>query len=182
MKSRPFGKTFVRLRRVLVIGFVLSYLGTGVFFLYQHLLGTSGSTAWAYVWTWDMFPNYPSFSARRFALGQTESGRFLKVFPTSKIQFRRGANGEHTRFDLPRNDAALRKAVQETLESARPQNREDPVTYVFLVEKYWPVRFNLPEPLYQKAFGEENPHRSSYRILDEGSVEETGEVRWTSSP
>jgi hypothetical protein len=59
---------------------------------------------------------------------------------------------------------------------------EDPIAYVFLVEKYWPVRFNLPDTLYEAKYGEPNPHRVAYRILDEGTVDGLGAIRWTNAP
>ncbi len=186
MKCFPFSRIRVSFRRLLVVGFVLIYLAMGGMFFYFHLLGDS--TKWprmAYFWTWDMFPNYPSFSARRMALGQTQSGKFVKVFPTEKIRFRRGGHRHLTRFDLPRNNAALRIATEQTLQAVSavsPVAAKDRVTYVFLVENYWPVRFNLPDDLYQKTYDEENPHRRAWRILDEGSVENDGQIGWTMLP
>lgn len=167
-------------RRLLVLGFVIAYLGVSIFYFYRHILGDTGPSAFGYFWTWDMFPNYPSYSARRLALGQTKSGRFVEVFPNEQVRFRRGGQRDLTRFDLPRNDAALRTAVAETLGSNPPQQMDDPITYVFLIEKYWPVRFNLPESIYKEAYGEHNPHRHSWRILDEGRVEVDGGIHWTS--
>ncbi|MCA9070185.1 MAG: hypothetical protein KDA84_14730 [Planctomycetaceae bacterium] len=172
---------FTWLRCSLVWCFVLIYLATGALYCYRHLLGDTTQSAFGYFWTWDMFPNYPSFSARRFALGQTRSGRFVRVFPTEQVRFRRGGNGNFTRFDLPRKDAALRIAVANTLELYPPETARDPITYVFLVEEYWPVRFNLPDDLYQDAYGDENPNRHSWRILDEGRVERNGDIHWTST-
>lgn len=174
-------RLFIGLRRLLVLGFLVAYLSAGGWYLYRHLLGDTSQSAYGYFWTWDMFPNYPSFSARRFALGQTRSGRFVRVFPTEQIRFRRGAQRNLTRFDLPRNDSILRTAVAETFQSRPPEQMDDPITYVFLVEKYWPVRFNLPDDLYQEAYGEENPQRHSWRILDEGRVERNGDIHWTSA-
>ncbi len=179
MRNQP--RSCLLLRRLLVLAFVSCYLGAGIFFLYSHLIGDGARSAVGYLWTWDMFPNYPSFSARRLALGQTESGRYVRVFPTSNVKYRRGGHRDMTRFDLPRNDAALRTAVEETLQSRAGEETSDPVAYVFLIEKYWPVRFNLPEELYQYQYGELNPHRHSWRILDEGPVAEAGDIRWTSS-
>lgn len=170
-----------RIRRLLVTGFVLSYIAAVLFFFYCHLLGQTRGMPWGYFWTWDMFPNYASFSARRMALGETEAGRYVKVFPTNKMHFRRGGSGDLTRFDLPRNDVALRFAVEKTLAANAREQNPDRVRYVFLVEEYWPVKFNLPNDLYEKAFGEENPNRHSFRILDEGPIGETGDVLWTSA-
>ena len=170
------------MRRVVAVVLILCYLGAGTFFLYCHLLGETRGLPWAYYWTWDMFPNYPSFSARRMALGETKSGEFVQVFPTNKIRYRRGGSGDLTRYDLPRNDATLKYAVAEALKETPPAEEEDPVTYVFLVEEYWPVRFNLPDDLYQESFGEENPRRHAFRIIDEGPVNEAGEIGWTSRP
>jgi hypothetical protein len=166
----------------LVVGFFIAYGGAGIFFLYGHVLGDTARTPAGYFWTWDMFPNYPSFSARRFALGQTRSGQYLMVFPTDQVRHRRGGQGDLTRFDLPRNDAALRRAVSEQLAAYPPQDMSDPITYVFLVEKSWPVRFNLPADLYEAQYGEPNPHRAAFRILDEGPVDALGTVRWTNAP
>ena len=168
-------------RRSFGLAFVLAYLGAGGFFFYSHLIGDTGRFASGYFWTWDMFPNYPSFSSRRTALGQTKSGRYVEVFPTSKVRYRRGGHRDLTRFDFPRNDASLRLVVAETLKLQEPQEASDPVTYVFLIEKTWPVRFNLPDDLYEEVYREPNPRRHAWRIVDEGAVGKDGEIRWTSS-
>ena len=168
-------------RRLLAMIFLLASIGAGLFFLYSQVLGDTERFTISYFWTWDMFPNYPSFSARRLALGQTKSGKYVKLFPTSAIKYRRGGHRDYTRFDLPRSDAALRKAVEETLAAHPPTQMNDPVSYVFLIEKYWPTRFNLPDDLYLKAYGKENPHRHAWRILDEGPAEKDGKIRWTSA-
>lgn len=182
MKHETNRKTSHWIRRGLAVLFLVAYLLAGAFFLYGHILGDTARYPIGYFWTWDMFPNYPSFSARRFALGQTQSGQYLFVFPSTQVQHLRGGQGDLTRFDLPRNDAALRRAVSEQFVDHPPRDMEDPITYVFLVEKYWPVRFNLPEELYKAEYGEENPHRVAYRILDEGLVDRLGEIRWTNAP
>src|SRR5918994_987023 len=72
----------------LPVAFLIAYVSAGVFFLYGHVLGDTARFAAGYFWTWDMFPNYPSFSARRFAVGQTKSGQYLMVFPTSQVRHR----------------------------------------------------------------------------------------------
>lgn len=169
-------------RRLLVLGLIVTYLAAGGFYFYRHLLGDTSQSAFGYFWTWDMFPNYPSFSARRLALGQTRGGRFVQVFPTEQVRFRRGGHRDLTRFDLPRNDAALRTAVAETLETYPPEQMDDPITYVFLIENYWPVRFNLPDDLYQQVYDEENPRRQAWRIIDEGRIDPDGKIHWTSIP
>ncbi len=181
MQTASPNQLIVWCRRCSVIIFLLAYIGTGVFFLYGHILGDTGRFAAGYFWTWDMFPNYPSFSAGRLALGQTKSGKYVQLFPTTLIKYRRGAHRDYTRFDLPRNDAALRKVAEETLAAHPPEDMKDPVIYVFLIERYWPVRFNLPDSLYEDAYGQENPHRQSWRIVDEGPAENGGKIRWTSS-
>ena len=181
MNHAAIQKAFLWLRRGLMIGFIIAYLTAGTYFLFGHLIGDTGRFAAGYFWTWDMFPNYPSFSARRFALGQTQRGQYVLVFPTDQVRHRRGGHGDLSRFDLPRNDGALRIAVSKELETHPPQGFEDPITYVFLVEKYWPTRFNLPDELYQSEFGEPNPHRVAYRILDEGPVDRLGVIRWTNA-
>jgi hypothetical protein len=182
MKNTSAARSLVWARRVLVMGLITAYLGMGMLCLYSHLIGDTGRFALGYFWTWDMFPNYPSFSARRLAVGQTKSGQYVNVFPTANVRYRRGGQGDLTRFDLPRNDAALRNAVSDTLQANSPEDLADPVTYVFLIENYWPVRFNLPEDLYQSVYHGPNPHRQAWRIVDEGMVAGDGEVRWTSAP
>jgi hypothetical protein len=172
----PFRTWLRRLPALLVIA---AYLGASGWYFYRHALGDAAAEPAAYLFTWDMFPNYPSWSARRIAVAQTRSGRYLRILPSRGQQFRRGRDGEHSRFDLPRSDAAFQQAVDRTLRTHWPIDPADPVVYVFLLEQYWPVRFNLPDDLYESVYGEPNPRRRSWRIIAESPVSEGGRTRWT---
>ncbi|WP_166820368.1 hypothetical protein [Thalassoroseus pseudoceratinae] len=163
---------------------MLAYLGMSLWFLGRHAVGDSASGPVPYLFTWDMFPNYPSWSARRIALVETQSGQYFQILPSRRQQYRRGSEKTHSRLDLPRNDDALRQAAEVALADFRSSSAssDDPPTYVFLLEQFWPVRFNLPDDLYEAAYGTENPRRKSWRIVDESAVGPNGELEWLPRP
>jgi hypothetical protein len=174
---RSSSKTW--LRRLPALAVIAAYLGASGWYFYRHALGDTAAEPAAYLFTWDMFPNYPSWSARRIAVAQTQGGRYLRIFPSRGQQFRLRRDRSHSRFDLPRSDAALQRAVDETLRSHWPIDADDPVVYVFLLEHYWPARFNLPDDLYESAYGEPNPRRRYWRVIAESAVTDGGRTRWT---
>ncbi len=160
------------------------YATVTLWFFGRHAVGDAVGGPVAYLFTWDMFPNYPAWSARRVALVETESGRYFQILPTRHEQFRRGSQRTHSRLDLPRNDNALRQAAEVALTEFRglPIAVDDPPSYVFLIEQFWPVRFNLPDDLYEAAYNTENPRRKSWRIVDESAVGPNGELEWLPRP
>ncbi len=171
-------------RRLLIVTAMLLYFVVTVWFLGRHAVGDSVGGPLAYLFTWDMFPNYPAWSARRVALVETESGQYFQILPSRHEQYRRGSQRTHSRLDLPRNDDAFRQAAEVALNDFRKSQAatDNPPTYVFLLEQFWPVRFNLPDDLYQAAYETENPRRKSWRIVDESAVGPNGELEWLPRP
>lgn len=161
------------LRRIGAVLLIVSYLATSGWFLLLHILGDSGSTPFAYFWTWDMFPNYPAESNRRAIMGRTDTEEWVRLFPNPRNRFRWGVRGDVTRLDLNHTPQFARAAAEQALES-HPSQR---LTEVKLVEQYWPAKFNLPDGLYGAVYGSENPQRRSWRVVASWSVDDNGGLR-----
>jgi hypothetical protein len=193
---------------------IVAYLLTTVFFLGRHVLGDSASHRVAYFWTWDMFPGYTSTATRRVAIGETTGGQFVQLYPSAAQQFHWGVGGDMTRLDMlpsvegERAAAWFLAAVQETLERTTTTTTDDPIARIYLVEEYWPLRYNLSDDLYEDVYGEtlikavvdlaqtkqaleESPltnrtHPTHWRVLLDVAVERTkrsdGRWEWTFQP
>ena len=167
MKLRPGVAVAMRVASRLA---VLAYLAVLGGFLLQSALGDSRYYPAAYFFTWDMFPSHSSQSFRRVALGETASGRYRRLYPSPREQFHRGAHSDLTRLDLDRRLVFYRSAVEQTLREYAERQRDDPVKHVYLLEKYWPAKFNYPADLYESWSGIPRPDRAAWRLVSEFDV------------
>ena len=149
---------------------IVAYLSTTAWFGLLHVLGDLVQDPTAYFFTWDMFPFYVTESTRPIAVGLTRSGEHLQLLPGPTQQFRWGLSGKATRSDLDRSRRFLRSAVDHALKQTKTAQEDDPFVRVFVVEEYWPSRFNLTDDLYKAVYNEPNPRRKYWRILDEFEV------------
>jgi hypothetical protein len=189
---------FQRLRHFIAILFIGSYLLLTGFFLVRHALGDSLAHPIGYFWTWDMFPNYPTESARRWAVGETAGGAYVQLLPNSAHRFRWGVHGDATRFDIDRRQLFFRQATLHAIKRHNATASDDPIRFVYLAEQYWPEKLNLPDELYHGFYYDEvtkkvywaSPanagevsKRFYWRVLDEADVETDGRViAWEPSP
>ena len=164
MKSGPGSAVAMRVvSRVAVFAYLAVLAG----FLLQGALGDSRFFPVSYFFTWDMFPSHNSQSFRRIAVGEMASGRYVQLYPSPREQFRRGAHGDLSRLDLDKRALFYRPVIEQTLSEYADRERDDPVRHVYLLEKYWPVKFNYPADLYEAWSGTPRPDRVSWRLVGE---------------
>lgn len=148
-------------QKLAVVFLIATYLAASAYHLGRHALGDPYSHFTAYFWTWDMFPGFNCYSERRLALVETTDGRYLQVFPTPRQRYRGGVQGHLTRADLERSGACWRHVARR--ETARfAAEHPGQMRQAWLVEEYWPVRFNLSDARYERVYGEANPRRRYY--------------------
>jgi hypothetical protein len=164
-----------RIGRAGVLLFCAAYLLATAWFAIRHVLGDSLSHPAAYFFTWDMFPGYATESSRRMIVGYTRDDRFVKLLPDESHRFRWGINDEVSRFDVDRNDVNFKTAIARSVRDYNREHRRAPVDKVLFVVQYWPSRFNLPDDLYRRAYGEPNPHRRYWQSY-EVSIDKEGRV------
>ncbi|MEX1097700.1 MAG: hypothetical protein WED34_16760 [Planctomycetales bacterium] len=164
-------------RRTAAALFIVAYLAANLWFLFLHMMGDAGWHPVSYFFTWDMFPGYGTSSARRYAVGETESGRHVLLLPGPNERFRWGIGGKLPRFDIlstvehgPAADWLL-DAIDADLARARGAHADDPIVFVDILEENWPAHFNLPDDLYREVYGVDDPHRSSWRSLGSAHVD-----------
>lgn len=143
-----------------VVGY-LTYLAAG---LYWHVVGDTGAAPIAqYFVTWDMFPGYRSNGQRVVVLGETESGRFVELYPTSR-QRRLGLGGALTRLDMQPQPFAGTSGTAleaEVALSVSAQPDDDPIRFVHFVAETWPSKFNMPHWAYERIALAGDPPRDS---------------------
>lgn len=155
-----------RLRRagifVVCAGYILVTLHFGI----RHVLGDSLSHPLAYFFTWDMFPGYRTESSRRTVIGVTREDKAVQLLPAVSHRFRTGINRDVPRIDIDKNPRNLLPAVEDALKNYNRLHAAAPIRNVFVVDRYWPSRFNLPDDLYRQAYAEPNPRRRYWRLAE----------------
>ena len=157
------------IRRALAALAISLYLAALGGFLLQSALGDSGFFPVSYFFTWDMFPSYYTESSRRVAIGRTASGRYIELHPSPFQQYRGGVYGDLTHVDLERRGLFYRAAVEQTLQRSR-RDAQDLVQQVWLFERFWPVKYNYPDDLYESWSASRKPDRRCWRLVGEFEV------------
>lgn len=156
--------------RLIAATFIAAYLGATTVIFALHAIGDLGLHPVSYFFTWDMFPSFYYESLRRVAVGKTTGGRFLQLHPDQFQRYRGGVHGDLTRIDLDRSGASFRALVTQTAHRTAELHRHDPIAHIYLFERYWPEKFNLPTDLYEQWWGAPRPERSYWRLRDEFDV------------
>ena len=138
---------------------IFVYLGALCGFLLQTILGDAAPFPLSYFFTWDMFPSHNTRSLRRVAIGRTAAGKYLELHPSPFQQYRGGVHGDLTRVELDARGLGYRDAVERVVTLSGATRLSDPVTHVYLFEKYWPSKFNFPADLYEAWAGAPKPDR-----------------------
>jgi hypothetical protein len=165
---KSFGLSITR--RLAAIAGVVIYLAAIVGFLLQSVVGDSRFFPLSYFFTWDMFPAHNTKSMRRVAVGKTAAGKFRQLHPSPRDQYRAGMEHDFTRIDLEGRGFFYRTAVEKTVAAAGAREPSDPITHVYLFEKYSPAKFNYPAALYKAWSGTSKPDRTAWRLVEEFDV------------
>lgn len=163
------------LQKVGVLLFCAAYLAATAFFLGRQVLGDSIAQEASYFFTWDMFPDYETESARRMVLGLTDDGRFVQLLPAAEHRFRWGVDGTVSRIDIDRRTPQLDEPLKRQIDRFEERRPGNPIHSVLVVEQFWPNKFNLPGDLYESTYGERLPRRRHWRILLERPLNENGD-------
>lgn len=168
----------MRLSRLPAAAFLIAYLATTGWFLLRQMAGRPGRSAWAYGWTWDMFPSYETESVRRRVLVQDRDGRAWQLVPGEHDRFRWGNHGDAARIDLDRRMETTRPVTESAF--ARWSASHDAAGgRVLVVERYLPLSQNVDRPQTLDTIGEGEP-RWSWRIVTQARVaDHSEEVRGT---
>lgn len=180
--DRQRGTARATVLRAAAVAFAAIYLATTGWHFARNLVGDPSTAPAAYFFTWDMFPSYVSESTRKLAVARTKSGNYWQIVPGAEDRFRWGQNGQATRVDLDRLGNFWRVAAERALVRTAGRHRDDPFVRVYLIEEYWPVRFNLTDELYELKYDEPKPDRHYWRIIDEFAVDSIGSDKAGSGP
>ncbi len=171
------------LRRAAAVFCIGLYLLANVFFLVRNSVGATGPDPWAYFFTWDMYPFYRTTSSRPLAFGRTKNGTCVELLPSPLQEFRWGLDGTATRTDMDRGFRYTSSTIRKVLRSSKHADH-NPIVHVYVIEEYWPARFNLPDDVYSRTIdwpprsaGQSNPRRKYWKVLEEFDVEFGGTGR-----
>jgi len=167
MPRRPVASV---VKRVAAGAGAVVYLSAIAAFLFQSVVGDSAYFPLSYFFTWDMFPAHNTNSMRRVAVGKTAARKFVQLHPSPRDQYRQGVDRDFTRVDLEGRGFFYRPIVEKTLQTTGGGDSADPVTHVYLCERYWPAKFNYPAEMYEAWSGTPRPNRTFWRVLEEFEV------------
>ncbi|MFQ5731225.1 MAG: hypothetical protein ACE5KM_04625 [Planctomycetaceae bacterium] len=167
--------------RVAVVLLCLAYVSVTAYFGVRHVLGDVPDLTEepaGYFFTWNMFPGYSTTTSQISVVGQAGERRFVKLLPATSHRYRFGVGNAATRMDMDRRRSNIEPTLQRLLKRYDAEHPDEPIETVFVVETYWPSRFNLPDDLYREVYGETNPHRKYVRSRNY-AVNKSGDVQWS---
>lgn len=167
-------------RKLPALTFLILYTATIAWYFVRHVEGDPGRSAFAYFWTWDMYPHYEAESVRRLVLGRTERGTYVQLLPTPRDRFRWGNHDQATRYDLDRRELHLKTTTAAAVNRYGVAPSHGSLREVLVIDRYWPVRFNLADDLYRETYGKANPRREYFRVVAEADVSAAGGLEWHS--
>lgn len=196
----------VSLRRWAAGAFCAAYLGIIAGYLLLQVLdptrtrtGRFVPSRWAgdvrrasYFWTWDMYPGYSTASVHREIIGEAADGSYLRLYPSTRDRFRWGMHGETHRLDFYQTaqaDLYARELVEERLRERNDETGDGTLRRIYVVERYWPVRYNLPDELYDEIYvpltasgeplsREPDTRRRWWRVIAEAKINEENRLEW----
>jgi hypothetical protein len=170
-RRRPFFASAKRLASVVAAGVYLAALAG---FLVQSVVGDTALFPLSYFFKWDMFPSHNTRSLRRVAVGLTAAGKFVELHPSPFEQYRGGVHADLARIELDGRGYFFRSTVEQIVSLTNASRPADPVMHVYLFEKSWPAKFNIPPDLYETWSGTPKPDRAAWRLVVEFDVTESG--------
>ncbi len=140
------------MKRWLASTFIVLYLCALSYGIFSHALSfKTGSHPAMYFVVWDMFCGWSAYSHRLHVVGEGESGRYYELAP--------GPWGEVQPFgDLERRHYDVRGLVAGRLAAnTLDKTSHEPITRMFVVEEWWPKKYNLPENVWALRFDDPKP-------------------------
>jgi hypothetical protein len=165
------------MRRVMVCGFIGTYLLMLVFGLFSHALGyKSTDHVGMYFLVWDMYCGWGGYEIRHHIIAEGESGQYYDVTPPWGEFVPFGSAGRHD-YDASTSFTAV------IAEHVLNHTDHEPMTEIILVEEAWSKKYNLPASIYESRYEEPLEKRSYFRprvvLSSDGEIRERC-LDWTS--
>jgi len=110
-----------------------------------------------YMVVWDMFCGWTAWANRFHVIGEGESGTYYELAPGPWGSFQ--PYGKLDRHQYDHGNVGLLKIGQNTLK----QTDHEPMARIFVVEEVWAKKYNLPDPVWNRAFDEPKQITKYYR-------------------
>jgi hypothetical protein len=147
------------MKRLLVVGFIVSYLGTLNYGVMCHMLGFGvASHPLMYFIVWDMFCGWSAYDARVHIIAETEDQTYYDVATPPWGEFHPWGNIGRQHYD-PLNNHASRIGFN-TLK----HTRHEPITRLFVIEESWAKKYNIPEAAWRSRYDEPQDVQKYYHL------------------
>lgn len=157
------------MKRVLAIGFIVSYIGVLTIGNLSHLLrfGTSSHT-FMYMIVWDMFCGWAAYDTRVHIIAEGESETYydLTHAPWGEL---------HPYGYLGReNYDAFNNHTGQLGLNVLKHTQHEPISRVLVIEECWPKKYNLPDRIWNMRYDNPKDDHRYYRLrvvlLPDGTV------------
>lgn len=146
----------MKLKRLFAVTFIVGYLSILSIGFMSHTFGYgTGSHPLMYFIVWDMFCGWNAYANQYRVVAEGESGKYYDVSnsPWGDIY-------PHGKVERMNYDTFFFNAKKVALNYIR-QTEHEPITRLFLIEEYWPKKYDFPDYLWKMRY-DEPKERHSY--------------------
>lgn len=151
--------TFI-VRRTAAITFIVAYLSTLSFGVATHALGWgNNSHPLMYFIVWDMFCGWSSFASSQHIVAEGESGELYELTPPPWGEFKPYGHLGRQHYDI------FGMHFGRYAANVLKHSKHEPMTRVWVIEKCWSKKYDLPADVWQRRYDESQDDREEYYSL-----------------
>lgn len=147
------------MKRWLAHLFIASYLGALGIGIICHTFnfGTAVHPAMYYI-IWDMFCGWSSYESRMQVIGEGASGTFYELSPGPWGDFK-----PYGPLGRRHYDTFAAHGTRLGL-NALKHTKHEPITKIYVIEENHAKKYNLPDEMYERMYGEPKEMRKYYHV------------------
>ena len=138
---------------------IVAYLGALGFGIFAHTVRVGATVHPAmYFVVWDMFCGWGAYSMRTHIIGEGQSGKYYEVAPGPWGEFKPFGSIGRRHYD------DFNFLIPRLIENNLKHSQHEPMTRVYVVNEFWPKKYNVPPALWATRY-DPPPEQYSYYYL-----------------
>ena len=132
--------------------FITAYLGVLLFGLLAHAFSyLKLSHPAMYLIVWDMYCGWSAYETRLEVLGEGDSGTYYQLAPGPWGDFIPFGSAERRHYDV------FAQFTHQIAAHTLARTEHEPIRRIYIVEKAWAKKYNLPEAIWKLRYREPKP-------------------------